>query len=92
MAKGSKKETRTKYGVTPVEFVRVWTESETLEEVVKKLGMPKDIVSARASKYRGDGIELKRMKPAGRADQKLDVDYLNRLIKEITAAKEKKPG
>jgi hypothetical protein len=72
---------KTDYGVSPEDFVRAWQAAASAQEVADKLGMPKAIVLARASNYRADGIELKKMKRQNR--KSLDIKGLNRLIQEL---------
>lgn len=69
------------YGVTAETFIAAWQTADSLEEVADITGIPKPVCSARASKYRGDGIKLKRM--SRRSSRALDVDSLNRLIEKI---------
>src|SRR5436309_1183872 len=66
------------YNVTPEQFVQAWQTSESAQEVADRLGMPKAIVLARASTYRQQGINLKKMKKKHK--RALDVPALNRLI------------
>jgi hypothetical protein len=78
---GSKR--RSTFDVTPEEFVTVWNASSTSQEAADKLGMPKAIAQARASKYRKAGVKLKKMRRGG--GRQLDVAGLNRLIAELEA-------
>jgi hypothetical protein len=82
--------TRTTYNVTQAEFVTAWQSSETADEAAEKLGMPKDIVVARAAAYRKKKVKLKNMSKPGR--KPLDVDGLNQLIKELAEEKNKRTG
>ncbi len=94
------KEARTNYNVTPEQFIEVWQRAQNAGEVAEKLGMPREIVHARASMYRQMGIKLKKMPRAGR--EGLDIDALNKLIEDIdqekvgreakTMAQDAKPG
>lgn len=68
---------KSRYDVSAEMFIKTWAESSSIEEVSEKLGMPKAIVSARASGYRAVGIPLKRMK---RIRQGLDVEALKQLL------------
>lgn len=77
------KKRRREYSVTPEEFIKAWQESETAQEVADKLGMPKPIVLARASAYRGEGVKLKKMRRENK--RALDIDGLNRLIEQLAA-------
>lgn len=65
--------------VTPESFVRAWTESETIAEVMQKTGMSRSAVVHRANSYRQRGVKLKRMKK-GIAPLPLDPAALNRAI------------
>jgi len=48
-------------------FVLIWQTSESLDEVVRRLGVPKGIASNRATRYRRrHGVPLQVFKPAGR--------------------------
>jgi hypothetical protein len=71
------------YGVTPEQFIDAWMTSTYLDEVAEKLGMPKDIVAARASNYRGMGLRLKKLKR--RSTKGLNIDRLNELIRKYEA-------
>src|SRR5690242_5458624 len=72
---------KTRYNVPPEKFIQVWQASASAQEAADKLGMPKDIVHARASSYRQAGIKLKKM--PRRSKRNLDVDKLNRLVEEL---------
>lgn len=74
---------RSRYDITPEEFVTAWNSSKNAGEVADKLGMPKPLVLARASKYRKAGVKLKEMKRG--SGRRLDVEGLNRLIAELEA-------
>lgn len=78
---GKKKKKRTRYNVSPEEFVVAWQRSETVQEVCDRLGMPKANVLARASNYRSRGVILKEM-PRGRS-RHLEVEKLNRLEQKV---------
>jgi hypothetical protein len=58
-----------------------WQNADSAQEVADALGMPKDIVHARASMYRGAGVRLKRM--PRHSTKALDVVSLNKLIEEM---------
>lgn len=83
---------KTNYHVTPEEFILAWETSETVDEVVEKLGraakekgspaIPKDIILSRASTYRNSGVKLKKMRR--RHGRPIDVEALNRLIMRIS--------
>lgn len=78
-----KKKERNKYNISPEEFVRVWQESDSPQEVADKLGMPKNIVLARSAVYRKNrkdgtaGVPLKKMERKN--PRKLDVAALTKL-------------
>jgi hypothetical protein len=72
---------RTKYDVTPAQFVAIWQTSETVQEVSDKLKMPEPIILARACSYRKAGVRLKKLKRKRKPG--VDVDALNRLIDQI---------
>src|SRR5687768_7634734 len=83
------KKNRKKYAVSPEQFVKVWQESNSAQEVADKLGMPKNIVLARSAVYRknrGDGspgVPLKKMERKN--PRKLDVTALTKLIDSRTS-------
>lgn len=64
---------RKRYNLKPEEFVTAWQTSASVQEVADKFGMPRDIVSARASSYRKVGVKLKKMRDS-RSDLK-GVDF-----------------
>lgn len=73
---------RTEYeDVTPKLFIETWQRSATVGEVSERLGMPRNLVHARATKYRTSGIKLKKMPRPGRG--KLDVEGLNLHLEKI---------
>lgn len=78
--------TRQKYNIKPEDFCRAWQTSDSPQEVAEKLGMPKAIVLARASAYRSDGVNLKKMKRRSR--RTLDIEGLNRLVEAINEGRE----
>jgi hypothetical protein len=71
---------RKKYDVSPERFVEVWEKSKSSDEAAEELHMPKSILHARASGYRAQGINLKRMP---RKSRRLDVEGLNRLVEKL---------
>ncbi len=75
------KKGKTDYDVPADVFVRTWQSSSSAQEVADKLKMPKPIVHARASMYRGAGIALKRM-PRHQTEA-LDIKGLNAIVAEI---------
>lgn len=72
------KRNRNSYRVSPADFVKVWQESGSAQEVADKLGVPKHIVLARSAQYRKNNIPLKKMPRIN--PRKLDVDALTRII------------
>ena len=64
-----------------VTFIKTWQNAGSAQEVADALGMPKDIVHARASMYRGAGVKLKRM--PRHSTKAIDVAGLNKLIEEV---------
>jgi hypothetical protein len=77
---------RKTYDCPPEKFVLVWQQSQSVEEVAKKLNMPRAIVSARASGYRAQGVHLKKMPRKKRSG--IDVDALNKLIEQQVHAQQ----
>lgn len=65
--------------VSVEQFVKVYADSSSLDEVAEKLGWKKPSVQSRASKLRKLGVGLKRF---GKAPEKVDVESLNKLLKE----------
>jgi hypothetical protein len=78
--KSGKKQHYKTYKVSPAQFIEAWMTSTYLDEVADKLGMPKDIVAARASNYRGMGLPLKKLKR--RSTKGLDIKALTELIRK----------
>lgn len=77
---------RVEYGVSAEDFVRIWQESESLDEVSRKTGMPKGACSARAHKYRvTQELPLKDFDRGRRKG--LDIDGLRALIAKIDRQK-----
>lgn len=74
------------YDCPAEDFIRIWQESSSVQEVVQKTAMPYDIVLARVSGYRRKGINLKKMKRAS-SSRKLDVKHINELIAEQMSKK-----
>ncbi len=60
------------------EFCLVWNHCICAEEVARALGLPKQSVLSRASRYRRKGVRLKKLAPSPR--KRLDVEGLNRLL------------
>ncbi len=72
---------RVRVEMTP--FITAWEQSESIKEVADKLGIKVTSVMARASKYRGEplNIPLKQMARSGGA--KLDIDSAKALIAQL---------
>ncbi len=89
--KGDKKN-RKRYNVTAEQFVKVWQESESAQEVAEKLDMPKNIVLARSAVYRKprkDGTPGVRLKKMPRYNpRRLNVEALNALVSKEKASDE----
>ena len=64
-------------------FITAWEQSESIKEVADKLGIKATSVMARASKYRGEplNIPLKQMARSGGA--KLNIDSAKELIAQL---------
>lgn len=77
-APAKEKKSRKKYGVDATTFVTAWQGANSVQEVADKLNMPKNIVQARYSLYKKDGVNLKKMER--KSPKKLDVAALNELI------------
>lgn len=60
--------------VSPEEFIDAWRASSSIDDVCQRTGMKRDTVIIRASRYRQNGVALKRFK----ADTALDYEALNR--------------
>jgi hypothetical protein len=75
---------RKKYEVTPERFIEVWQTSKNAREAAEILGMPKGILFARASGYRSQGINLRKMP---RQSRRLNVEQLNQLIDKLATEK-----
>lgn len=43
------------------EFIRIWQIADSIPDVMKKTGLPKATVNARAYNYRKKGVPLKKM-------------------------------
>ena len=74
---------RKRYPVKAEEFVRTWQESNTLDEVVAKLKMPRNIAQARAASYRKkrpDGTPGLALKRFPRKERKLDTQKLTAYV------------
>jgi hypothetical protein len=64
-------------------FVKNWTKSTNVAEVVAATGLSRNTVSAMSTKLRKLGVKLKHM--PRRTARPVDAGALNRIIKEATA-------
>lgn len=80
---------RTDYQVSLEKFCLTWNSSKTASEVSEKLGMPKDIVLARASTYRRMGIKLNKLHRE--SPKATDVNRVNLMLAELEKKKRKEP-
>jgi len=60
-------------------FVRAWEESNSREEVARRLGLVPGTVASKATHYRRLGLELKHMP----RNNSVDVGAMNKLIRRI---------
>ncbi len=63
------------HNVGQEDFVLAWQQSDSVAEAAAKLSMSSNSVRARASRYRGKGVNLKTMGPG----RKLSVEALSKL-------------
>jgi transcription elongation factor Elf1 len=89
MAQRKDKPGKTDYNVDAETFITTWQQAESAQDVADTLKMPKDIVLARASTYRGAGIRLKKM--PRHSNKALDVQALNDLIDNLDRKMGKEP-
>jgi hypothetical protein len=83
--KKAKKATKaTRYGVTPEDFVKAWSTSSSIDEVMEKTNLPKNAVYSRVNSYRHKGVKLKRMQ---RQNKVVNVDALNSIVTANTPKK-----
>ena len=68
--------------VSAEEFVTVWQNAETMDDVCESLEMKAGTAQVRASTYRKKGVNLKKFPKGGKS---FDVDSLNALIDNIEA-------
>lgn len=54
--------------ISPMEFIKAWQESDNVDEVAAKIGIPHRQVYQRAYQYRAKGVPLKRYKFGNRYD------------------------
>lgn len=77
-------QTRTRYNITPEQFVTAWTLSNSTNEVAQKLNCPKSVVLSRSASYRKAGVNLKKMpRPSS---PKLNIEKLNATATATAAA------
>jgi hypothetical protein len=48
-------------GLTPATFIRIWQDSDNLEIVAMRLGIPAVLAESIAKQYRAEGVTLKAM-------------------------------
>jgi hypothetical protein len=60
-AKRKAKRWHTTQKVSPEEFVRIWQESDTIDQVAARTGYRRNAAKQRASNYRVRGVPLKQM-------------------------------
>lgn len=65
-------------------FVKTWSKSNSVAEVVTATGLTKNTVSAISTKLRKEGVKLKMM--PRRTARPIDVSSLNRIVKDVAAA------
>jgi len=64
------------------DFITAWETSENVQEVCDKVGISKTTAQARASKYRGLGIPVKKMTRGG-GGKSIDTDGALQLIASL---------
>jgi len=64
-------------------FVKNWTKSSNVAEVVTATGLSRNTVSAMSTKLRKQGVKLKMM--PRRTARPVDAGALNKIIKDATA-------
>lgn len=67
--------------ITAVDFVTIWQKSSNLDEVCEKTGMSRITASARATRYRKNGVPLK--KHPRQHQPLIDFDELTALAKKL---------
>lgn len=81
--KARKKKTGSRYNVDAHAFVVAWSSSNTVEEVMKKTGMPKNAVYSRVNSYRSKKVDLKYMP---RTRKTMDIQALTALAKKTATS------
>lgn len=85
--KKPKKKARPTYNVTAEAFVDAWTSSSTIDEVVKKTGLPRNAVYSRVNSYRKKKVVLPKMQ---RPRQRMDIEKLNQIAETNLKKKKEK--
>lgn len=80
--KKKKKSPGRRYGVSAAQFVKIWTQAKTIDEVIKATGLPRNAVYSRVNAYRAKDIKLKKMPRTQTRANGIDVVALNKLIEE----------
>ena len=86
--KRKKKGGGTRYGITAQKFVEIWTMSNSVAEVIRLTGLPKNSVYSRVNSYRKKQIKLKRMPRPARS---MNIEALNAIIDNLNQKTPKKP-
>jgi transposase len=73
------KRTKQPERITSDQFIRTWRTATSREDVCKKTGLSRSTVSQRASRYRQQGVPLKRFPTGGH--NKLDIPALRKLAR-----------
>lgn len=82
-SKGKTDKTERKAPYPHEAFVKNWTKSKNLAEVVTATGLTKNTCQAMSVRLRSQGVNLKKM--PRRTARVVDVGALNKIIKEATA-------
>lgn len=69
-----------RYGISPEQFVEIWTASSNVADVVRATGLPKNAVYSRVNSYRKKGARLKKMP---RPNKGMNIDALNAIIDSV---------
>ena len=75
--------------VDTAKFVQTWLTSKSVLEVSNKLGLPYPTVRVRANNLINRKVNLPQLPSgvAGQGRRKMDVDALNRMIREVQCVK-----
>lgn len=73
-----------KKAISPEQFVRYWQQADNLDELLKKSGMTARSARARASRFRKQGVPLKKL---GVGRPATDWASLKQLAESLTPAK-----